>query len=291
MGTPSSGVQSVLVATDFSSNADRAVERVVHLPVARGARVHLAHVLRDDLPSRLRSSALAEAHRRLKASAELLGRRLPQASVKPVLLHGNPLAELDRLARRLGPDLVVVGRHGARVVADQLLGTLAEGLVRLVGPPVLLVALRAQWPWRRVMVASDGTEHTAAVMHEALALAPGPLERADLVHAYHVPFQGFLAQSTSAEDRQKIRAAYQAEASAALTAAIAACPDVPWKKTLRAGDPRQVLLDQVAHRRTELLCVGSLRRSWLSAALLGSVVQWLVRAARCDVLVVPTVAA
>jgi len=288
MATPAHGLDAVVVATDFSPSAQRALDRVPLLPLAPGAKVYVAHALRSNLPRKVRAAALADAHRRLKAAAGALGARARGASVKPVLLHGEPLAELHRLCDRVSADVVVVGRHGERPVADQLLGTLAEGLVRVASPPVLVIHLRAVRPWRRIMVATDGTDEGAHVMQRALSFAPGNLERADLVHAYHVPFEGFLAQSLSTDERRKLRGAYRAEAAAAVSAAVAAWPgEVPWHKTLRAGDARIVVLEQVAHRRTELLCVGSHRRSWFGATLLGSVAQWLVRAAQCDVLVVP----
>ena len=46
-------VSRVLVATDFSLNAARAVSRAVQLPLAPGAELLLVHVLPSEAPGRV----------------------------------------------------------------------------------------------------------------------------------------------------------------------------------------------------------------------------------------------
>jgi len=48
---------------------------------------------------------------------------------------------LDRCARRLGAELVVMGTHGRRGMSRAIMGSVAERLVRLCECPVLLVRM------------------------------------------------------------------------------------------------------------------------------------------------------
>ena len=56
-------LDSVLVATDFSSGAAAAAARSLELPLAVGARLSLLHVLPDALPERLRAGVEEPAAR------------------------------------------------------------------------------------------------------------------------------------------------------------------------------------------------------------------------------------
>jgi nucleotide-binding universal stress UspA family protein len=54
---------------------------------------------------------------------------------------------------------------------------------------------------------------------------------------------------------------------------------------LRPGDARSVILREVIRQRADLLALGTHARSGLSHALIGSVAEWVVAMAPCDVLV------
>ena len=61
---------------------------------------------------------------------------------RPAHVHvrvGAPAEELAQLAADLDADLVIVGTHGRRGVRRFLLGSVAEGAVRLAHCPVLVV--------------------------------------------------------------------------------------------------------------------------------------------------------
>jgi nucleotide-binding universal stress UspA family protein len=75
-------------------------------------------------------------------------------------------------------DLIVVGTHARRGMSHLLLGSVAEGIVRIATKPVLVVPSQAaesltepEGAYSNLMVAVDGTETSAPALQEAIDIA------------------------------------------------------------------------------------------------------------------------
>jgi nucleotide-binding universal stress UspA family protein len=113
-------LRHLVAGTDFSVDADRAVELAVELAVAAAAPLTLVHVCEDD------DARLRECERALARMVEQL--RLRGADVNGVLRSGRPWEKLANVAVEVGATLIVVGR-----------GPVADRLVRSGCRPVLTV--------------------------------------------------------------------------------------------------------------------------------------------------------
>lgn len=278
----------VVVATDFSPGAASAAERVALLPLARGATIHLVHVLPESVPARLADEQKRQAGEALRAAVESLRRRVEGTAdeapaVEPTLLTGKPYVELIRFARRRGADLVVVGRHAARALGDGFLGSTAERVIRKGDVPVLLVKAEAKAAYRRALVALDLSEISRRETDLARSLLPDEARELALVHAYHVA----LGSWVGAPVREAYRSAAHADAlektrevTALLEAEGLAC-----RVHVLEGDPRLEVLRVAVEDRSDLIVLGTHARSGIAHALLGSVAEWLVRSAPSDVAV------
>jgi hypothetical protein len=58
-----------------------------------------------------------------------------------------------------------------------------------------------------------------------------------------------------------------------------------WQTVIVRGDPRTALLAETLRRRADLLAVGTHGRAGIAHALVGSVAEWVIQNAACDVLV------
>ena len=110
-----------------------------------------------------------------------------------------------------------------------------------------------------------------------------------MLHAYSVPFTGFAALGISAKDPNTYRREFRSEAAHKLGRFRGTIEAIPrtWRSAVREGDPRAVILREVRRRHPDFVVVGARgARAGPARALLGSVAEYVVRAADCDVVVV-----
>jgi nucleotide-binding universal stress UspA family protein len=279
----------VLVPTDFSKGAELALKRALLLPLAEGARIHLIHILPPGLSAKARARVTASARHTLdevvsRARGEAAGRAITLTSE---LTSGEAFVEIIRTARRLGAELIVLGRHGLRPIRDMFIGTTAERVIRKGDVPVLAVNLDPTHPYRRPLIATDLEDASRRTVELTLrVLGPG-VKNLNVVHAFDVPFEGFITPSFSAREKSSYRKSFKENAEARLQKFLAAYKnvDLRWKATVRLGDARLIVLGEVARHGAELVALGTHGRSGVAHALVGSVAEWVIAAAPCDVLV------
>ncbi len=144
---------TVVVGIDFSPIGDVALDKAFELASAQeDGEVHIAYVARAygplvhiDMGSELLTLSMDEASDRLKGYVE---KRLADFVEKRSMTFARavthvrldaPAEEIAQLASDLEADLVVVGTHGRRGVRRLVLGSVAEGTVRLAPCAVLVV--------------------------------------------------------------------------------------------------------------------------------------------------------
>jgi len=136
----------VLVGTDFSDSAGRALERAVDVAERYGAQFHVMHVwalphvatsLVIDPGFEWHTPVEQAARAQLDALMEQLRANGVEASSS--LLGGVAWEQLVESIVTLGADLVVVGTHGRSGLHRALLGSVAERVVRHASVPVLTV--------------------------------------------------------------------------------------------------------------------------------------------------------
>lgn len=277
----------ILVATDFSAGAHIALSRAAILAEANEAALHVVHVIPSNVPAKARAEVRRQARARLWEAVERAQRGLAgEISVSEELLSGEAFVEIIRRSRNFGADLVVLGRHGQRRIRDLFLGTTAERVIRKGDAPVLAVNVEPSGPYRRPVVATDLQDTTPRVVQLALVVAVDS-KVIHLVHAYNVPFEGFVAPTTAAKQRNDYLAHFR-EAAMSGTARLMARfhkTGKAFKATVRSGDARAVILTEAERLRADLLVIGTHGRSGLAHALVGSVAEWVIAQASCDVLV------
>jgi nucleotide-binding universal stress UspA family protein len=284
--------EHIFVATDFSAGAAQAIARAGRLPLVEGGKVTVTHVLSDRIPKKAHVDAekiarrhLEQASKGLGKAAAALGRR--DIKVLSELCEGQPYVELIRHARSVGADLIVIGRHGRRPVRDMFIGSTAERVIRAGDLPVLVVSRKASRSYRRPLLAVDLEDTCRAVVTVALRALGPEVTNGTMVHAYHVPFEGFITPGASPGDMTDIRKEYRQMAVsglAKLQVSLSAL-GVEWQTVIVRGDPRTALLAETLRRRADLLAIGTHGRSGIAHALVGSVAEWVIQNAACDVLV------
>jgi nucleotide-binding universal stress UspA family protein len=118
----------VLFATDFSPASERAALVAADMARLGGVSLHVVHVVPPVTDP-------ADSNDQLKGLADRLG----DGRVRTALLSGRVAHQIIRYARQERIGLIVLGTHGRTGVSRVLLGSVAEGVVRLAHCPVLTV--------------------------------------------------------------------------------------------------------------------------------------------------------
>jgi nucleotide-binding universal stress UspA family protein len=295
----STGFRSLLVPLDLTPSSDRVLGRLSLLPLADDARLTLLHVVPASLPPTEQQSAAHDAKKALADEAQHLRKLLPKkVRIEPLVKLGTPAREITAGASKVKAELIVMGRGGGRALRDTFLGSTAERVVRQARIPVLSVRPPPRMVYSRPALALD----LDPIAHEAvrfmLRVLPSSRSRVAVIHAFDDPYQGLIYRSFSEDEAQQRRdelcsnATHELEGllATALAKAKIRPEDEPiWKTHVRYGPPRVVVEKALKNAEADLLVVGTRGYSGAAYAFLGTVSGELLRAARCDVLIVPPV--
>jgi nucleotide-binding universal stress UspA family protein len=133
----------ILVPTDGSEPANRAIEHTLALAEQYGATVYVLHVVDT---SRYGEPALSSTeivlHELEERGHELLDEATDMAddrglTVETKLCHGRPHREITEYADEVETDLIVLGYQGQSHELKGHIGSVAERVVRHAGRPVL----------------------------------------------------------------------------------------------------------------------------------------------------------
>jgi len=140
---------TVLVGTDFSVCAARALSFAVSLAASQGACVHLVHVLSEPVQALDVAGALPyldigtrrewESASRAHLENEVKAAEKRGVSATSEIRWGRPSDALVEAAIATKASMVVIGTHGRSAFEQFLLGSTAERVVRRCPVPVLTV--------------------------------------------------------------------------------------------------------------------------------------------------------
>lgn len=269
-------LREILLASDFTARSDRPLDRAALLAGETGARLAIAHVL-----ERAKDAATPEEVRALEAR---LRADLPAgaAGAELVIDTGSAPEVLARIAAARGSGLIVTGVARYNSIGDYLLGTAVDHIVRHADVPVLVVRARPRGPYAKLLVVTDFSE----VSRGALLFAAGlfPSAAIVLLHAFHVPFQGWLKSKDTGDD---VREEHQGRMDAFLAdAAIPPALRARIETVLDDGELNGVAMRAVARTGADLLVLGTRTRGEAAHAAAGSDAESLLSVAGIDVLMV-----
>jgi nucleotide-binding universal stress UspA family protein len=140
----------VLACLDFSSASAAVLTTATTLAGGLGGEVWLLHVAAEEPALVGFDTDPAGTHNRDDRAMELLAehaelRALADEAiasgvdVRPLLVAGPTVDTVLETAERLAADWLVVGRHGRSGLAQLLLGSVSDAIVRRSGRPVVVV--------------------------------------------------------------------------------------------------------------------------------------------------------
>jgi len=144
--------KKILVPTDFSVYADNALKQAIDIAKQNNAKIYLLHVIDDGFQQCTVDYCLNEGdvQRILTESVKSAQEKLQQEAKKVVdsnsgieivydAIRGIPYEEIIREQEEKGIDLIVIASHGKTGILKNLLGGVADKVMKRAKCPVLLV--------------------------------------------------------------------------------------------------------------------------------------------------------
>jgi universal stress protein E len=283
------GLNRLLTATDFSSRAERALQRAHQLSDQFSAELHILHVVDDDQPAALADQEARQAGDLLDGIVTSLP-QVRQAQPTPIVRKGDPFAEIVSTAADLNADLVVMGPHRKQLLRDVFVGTTIERVMRTGQRPVLMVNTEPAGPYNRVLVAIDLSDASGNALRTAREL--GLLDSAFVVllHAFEPLAKGMLIYANIERERiEEYVESEAAEAQRAISSFLASLEmsDLAYTVRLEEGSPYETIRRSVARTKPDLVVIGTRGLTGIRRVLLGSVADAVLRGVECDILAVP----
>jgi nucleotide-binding universal stress UspA family protein len=293
-------IRRILVATDFSESARRAVSRAAQLAHENDAHLHIVHAQPDwDLFSKS-GSANAAHYREVAEHAErALGEELAfvegrfKLRVTGETRTGRASEVLRSTMAAASPHLVVAGARGEHDsgTLSAFLGGTALKLAAFSECPVLIVRNAGEEPYRVSLAAVEGSGASALlIVRWARALARKG--ECHLVHAFDAPYVARLRQRGVADET--IRACTEEARQSAthfVDEVLNACGEAGQSLNahLVCGEPVSAMLRELTRCNPDVAVVGRHEHPprELHLKSFGSVALRIAYHATCDVLVVP----
>jgi nucleotide-binding universal stress UspA family protein len=297
------GYQRILVAIDFSAHADAALKQAVWLARKTGARIVLAHTLRD-LRQAVHGTSYQARMDLFSGEGDLFQRELRQKSdtkmrrmivnmnamdldIKFETLLGEPFVELTHAVQAEGYDLVMAGTRGLAAWEQFFVGSTAKRLIRKCPASVWIVKAEHEGQPRAVLAPTDFSEVSLKAAAHGLSVA----EQADAkFHLLHVidsmdipedvisklPQGSSLREEINAEAKNRLEAFLNSLKVDRNQIQVHLSWGTPWKEVRR-------LAQQVD---ADLIAMGTIGRSGFKGVLLGNTAEKVLSTCDCSILTV-----
>jgi nucleotide-binding universal stress UspA family protein len=292
-------IKRVLVGIDFSTPSVEAA-RWVARHFAPGAELVLLHVISIPDPPPIVRSKFPRRDLLIDTVREGAEKRLREISLSLdadrvwiEIREGDPVECFAKVAAEFSADIIVAGAHGERSGFQEALGTTAEHLVRASTRPVLLVTHPRLTRPAHVLVPVDKSETARDALGWAAALSGQFGARVTAIHIVTAGVaSGVLAAAAVVSGTPPIDPRPQIATSDMsdrwLESAVAAgVPREQANSEVAFGEPTYEVLSAAERLGADLIVIGRRGEGNFRRAVLGSVVDGVLRRSTCPVLVVP----
>jgi universal stress protein E len=294
-------LKTILVATDFSVAARRAVMRAALLAKQSGGRLVLLHVLperklidrwlhRDEIDH---SAIVAGAERALQSELDALQVH-PGIKAGSILREGAAQSVISEVAAETSATLVVIGAHGERQPAQgaRMLGGTALKFFARTSLPLLLVRRDVAGNYYKILAAVDDSTEATQVLSAAAELN-GARSICQALHVFDAPYAERLRTHHVKEatiGAYAERELERAEQSLQRRLDLLECARRITPIVARGG-PAATLLNEIREREPDLVVIGKRRRlpdvGTAHDRYFGSVSLRVTFEATTDVLLIP----
>ena len=183
--------------------------------------------------------------------------------------------------------LIVMGRRGKKGFRRLVMGSTTSWTIGHSPCSVLVVPRNAQVEFKSIVVASDGSPHSAAAASEAIGIAKRNSAKltvlavvpADIAMPTDIDFATIAREKLADQEMQSAEKNAKAVKEAAQRAGVDA------QAFVMSGKPADAIIEIAKDKSADLIVVGSHGRTGLDRLLMGSVAERVIVLSTCAVLV------
>ena len=280
----------ILVATNLGDTPGLALQAVSQARNTN-AQLLLVHVIRprtlraslepqpDSLITSARSAAAWDVLQRAVTLMQAYG-----VSSEPMVLEGDPVQEIARLAAQQSADRIVVATRSARGLSRLIEGSVAEGLIESAPVPVYVIGPRVVLsPFMdnrggTVLLTLSLHHYRSAYLSFAAELARSRAAKLVLLHV-------LPRSDKNGASREQAETAARAELNQLMADVGLGASDASIE--LRDGAPGRGILDEPVCPSRDLIVMGGSSFSAASKLLGNSIVHQVIAEAACPVITLP----
>ncbi|EPH03802.1 hypothetical protein HMPREF1531_01228 [Propionibacterium sp. oral taxon 192 str. F0372] len=296
MATATNIAGKIVVGTDGSDRATKAIDYAADRAVARGLELVIVNVI-PEMPLPGRTSAASRIHdgvayveaytkaaqERLNARVAEVMQRFPGVVVSGQLVHGHASHVLAQASKQAA--MVVVGARGQSApVSVKVLGGTSDAVTAHARGPITVISDFAEiTPDGPVVVGVDDSAQAKVALHLGFEVANARRVPLIVINSWDIgPYDAFNADIWAAA-MESITAECQQMVDEMLAPEKAQFPDVQVETRIKRGRPGVALVE--ASKGMGLMVVGSRGRGGFKGLLLGSTSKQVLREALCPVVV------
>ena len=296
-------IARVLLATDFSRCAARALEYALAITSWWKAELHVLHVL-EFLPGMnpeypVNQMYLDQLRKEAAHHVNDIQKRAADASlpIRTIIDLGIPSQRIEAVTAQLGADLIVMGTHGRTGLEHVLVGSTAERVIRTASCPVLTIKAGSDEPqqitvqadvakFRRLLIPIDFSASSLEALEYGVQFAKQLGSAVTILHALEPVAYGLdFTLGRSVEWREQKD---HLQGRLEVLCALCTSNGVKAESVLKAGLPADSIREYVTLRKPDLTIMGTHGRRGISRMLSGSVAEGMLRLAPCPVVTVRT---
>jgi nucleotide-binding universal stress UspA family protein len=270
---PVSKLEKLLVATDRSEFSEGAIREAIHFAKQCSSNLYVVSVMETNPEyETIGANVFQKEEEEAIKYLESIKSRVSQEGLtcRTTLLHGdNPSQLIVDTADEKMVDMIIIGRRGRAGLMKVLMGQVAAKVIGHANCKVLVVPKSAKIEYKKLLVATDGSEHSMAAASEALGIA----KRCG---------SNIIAVSVAHSDIELEKA----KADVGRIVEMAQKDGIPVEALTPIGKSHDFIVETAGGRAVDLIVMGTYGETGLRKLLMGSTTEKVIGRAACAVLVV-----
>jgi len=270
---PVARLEKLLVATDRSAFSEAAVTEAINFAKKCSTRLYVFSVIEANPEyETIGADFFQKEEEEARSDLEAIKQMAAQQGVEceTILRKGEePYRLIVDEAAGKKVDMIIIGRHGRTGLLKFLMGKVAANVIGHAPCKVLVVPKAARIEYQKMLVATDGSDHSIEAASEAI----GIVKRTG---------SSILVVSAAGSELDL----NEAKSNVAKIVEMAQKEGIQVKETLTpVGRPYDVIVETAGGRGVDLIVMGAYGKTGVKQLLMGSTTEKVIGSAGCAVLV------